>query len=224
MMVLSVIPVMLINDQTHKERVKISLKPYLWDIDQFTIKAAIAEFFIGATFGLIVPFMNVFFVYKFNASREFFSSIEASAFLLTILLTLGAPYLAESLGVMRSIIFGRFLIIVAILIMTFTSMPFVGAGAYWAYKALFNASQSLWFAFAMTHALQKDKAPLSSWIEITYQLGLVLTAPVTGYLINAGDFNLAFSFSVCTAIIACVLTWILIAPKQVQPTRNVMQG
>ena len=216
LMVLAVVPVFMIRDQTHLTNKKISLKPYLWGIDRFTVKAAIVEFFIGATFGLIIPFMNVFFLYKFNTSREFYSSIEASAFLLTILITLGAPLLAARLGVIRSVIAGRFLVGSVILILAFTSSPWVGAGAYWFYKAIFSASQSLWFAFAMSHAAPKAKAALSSWIEITFQVALVMAAPLTGYLISSGSFNLAFYLSAGAAIITGILTWILIAPHQIQ--------
>lgn len=208
-MTLGFIPALLIRDTTHLERTKISLAPYLWGIDRFTVKAAIIEFFIGLTFGMIVPFMNVIFLYHLNTSREFYSTIEAVAFIPTILATLVGPVLVMRLGSVRAITVGRLLVPVFLLILALTTAPLLGAATYWAYKALFNMSQSLWFAFATATAARRAKSALSAWLEITFQIGMVIAAPATGYLLARSNYSLPFYVAGASALATVLLTWAL---------------
>ena len=120
-MTLAFFPVLLIRDHTHLEKRKISLAPYLWGIDRFTVKAAIIEFFIGVTFGMIVPFMNIIFLYHLNTTREFYSTVEALAFIPTILFTLVGPILVLRLGSVRAITLGRMLVPAFLLVLAVTT-------------------------------------------------------------------------------------------------------
>jgi len=72
-------PVCFLAPQVRRHERKISLKPYLWGIDSLSVKSAGIELFIGLTLGLIVLFMNLYFVFHLNTSREFFSTVEALA-------------------------------------------------------------------------------------------------------------------------------------------------
>ncbi len=214
LMALAVIPVLMIKDHSHLEKKKISLSPYLWGIDRFTVKAATIELFIGLTFGLIVPFMNIIFLYHLNTTREFYSRVEAFAFIPTMIATLIGPLLALRYGNVRAITFGRFLVPFFLISLAFTFSPILGTGSYLGYKALFSMSQSLWFAFATATATKKSKAALSSWLEITFQVGMVIAAPTTGFLLAKGNFSLPFYMSAAAAVATCVLTWVLINPYE----------
>lgn len=208
-MTLGFLPALLIRDTTHLERRKISLAPYLWGIDRFTIKAAIIEFFIGVTFGMIVPFMNIIFLYRLNTTREFFSSVEALAFIPTILATLVGPVLVLRLGSIRAISLGRLLIPGFLVILALTTAPLIGAASYWAYKALFNMSQSLWFAFATATAARRARTALSAWLEITFQIGMVIAAPTTGFLLARSNYSLPFYIAAAAGLATLLLTWAL---------------
>jgi MFS family permease len=212
LMALAVIPVLMIKDHSHLEKRKISLSPYLWGMDRFTIKAATIEFFIGLTFGMIVPFMNIIFLYHLNTSREFYSTVEAFAFIPVILATLIGPILVARFGNVRAITLGRSLVPVFLIILAFTIQPLLGSASYWSYKALFSMSQSLWFAFAMATASKKSKAALSSWLEITFQIGMVVAAPTTGFLLSKSNYSLPFYVAAGAAVATAVLTWVFMIP------------
>ncbi len=208
-MTLGFFPVLLIIDNTHLEPRKISLAPYLWGIDRFTVKAAIIEFFIGVTFGMIVPFMNIIFLYHLNTTREYYSTVEAFAFIPTIIVTLVGPLLVLRLGSVRAITAGRLLVPVFMIILAMTTAPLLGAMAYWANKALFNMSQSLWFAFATATAARRARTALSAWLEITFQIGMMIAAPTTGYLLARSNYTLPFYVAAAAAVATCILTWVL---------------
>lgn len=206
-LLLAALPVFLIRDTTHLAGRKISLRPYLWGIDRFTVQSAGIEFFIGLTFGLIVPFMNLIFLNHLGSSREFYASVEALAFVPTILLTLFGPYLARKLGIIQAITLGRLLMPLAILVLGLVSLPNLGAGSYWVYLALFRATQSIWFAFTMETAAPSAKTALSAWLGITFQLGMMISAPLTGLLLAQSDYLLPFMLSAGAALVTAGLTW-----------------
>lgn len=209
---LALIPVFMIADFQHTQKGKISLKPYLWGVDKFLVKSALIEFFLGFTHGLIVPFINIFFLFYLNTSREYYSWVEAIAFIPIISATLIGPLLATKYGNIKTIIVARFFIPILFLSFITSISHFIGTGSYLGYRAIFTMSQSLWFAFAMAVISNKSKAALSAWLQITFQVGIILAAQITGNLLNRGNYTLPFILAASGAVVSSLLTWILIYP------------
>lgn len=209
---LALIPVFMIVDHQHTQKRNISLSPYLWGVDKFTIKSALIEFFLGFTHGLIVPFINIFFLFFLNTTREYYSWVEAVAFIPVISATLLGPLLAMRFGNIKTIIFSRFFIPIALLSFILPFGPFIGTASYLSYRAIFSMSQSLWFAFAMATVSNKSKAALSAWLQITFQVGIILAAQITGALLNQANFTLPFILAASGAVVSSFLTWFLIYP------------
>jgi len=203
---LAVIPALMIRDKKPQQRKRISLHPYLWGIDRFTVQTATVELFIGLTMGLIAPFMNVFYIYRLGTSREFFGTVAALAVVPTMIATALGPTIAKRLGNIGTVRAARFLVPLATLLMALTANPFLGTGAYWAYRALFMMSQSIWFVFVMEAAAHRAKAATSAWLEITFWLGMGLAARVTGSLLSRSDYVLPFYLSSAAAVVTAALT------------------
>lgn len=212
--ILSLLPVLFIQDHTHLEKKKISLSPYLWGIDGFTIRAAVVEFFLGLTFGLTFPFMNVIFLYHLNTSREFFSAIEAAAFIPVMAAILLGPLLARKIGLIPSVSLGRLLAVPVLVALAFFTLPMAAVGSYWVFKALFMMTQSIWFAFVMAAATKKAKAAVSAWLEITFQLGLIISAPTAGFLIARGDYDASIFLAAGMVALAGLLSWVFMAKRE----------
>jgi MFS family permease len=202
----SSLPAFLIRDATPRQRKKISLYPYMWGIDRFTVQVATVEFFIGLTMGLTNPFMNIFYIYRLGTSREFFSNVSALALFPTMLATALGPYIARRLGNLGAVRAARFLIPLSTLAMALTTNRFLGTGAYWAYGALFMMSQSVWFVFVMDTAAPRAKAAASAWLEITFWIGMGLAAQITGALLAKSNYVLPFFAATAAAVVAAVLT------------------
>ena len=209
---LALIPVFMIVDNQHTLKENISLSPYLWGVDRFLVKSALIEFFLGFTHGLIVPFINIFFLFFLNTTREYYSWVEAIAFIPVISATLIGPLLAVKFGNIKTIIFSRFMIPIIFLSFLLPFNRIIGTGSYLGYRAIFSMSQSLWFAFAMAAATNKSKAALSAWLQITFQIGIILAAQITGSLLNQANFTLPFILAATGAVVSSFLTWFLIYP------------
>ncbi len=209
---LAVLPVLRLNAPpiAPERRHKISLSPYLWGIERFTIESSAVELFIGLTLGLVVPFMNIFFIYNLGVSREAFSTVIALSVIPVTLMTIFGPLLAFRVGRRRTITVSRYLIPITTLILAVTTDALVGTGAVWAYRALFTMSQALWFAYAMERASARSKMATSAWLEITFWLGQGLAALVTGSLLARSNYTLPFYLSTGAALITALLThWIV---------------
>lgn len=217
--ILAAFPTLWIRDNAPPEKKKISLYPYLWGMDRFTAIGSVIEFFIGLSLGLVVPFMNLYFIYHLSSSREFFSTVEALAWAPVTAALMLAPLLANRLGPARFITLTRFMVPVSVLILAFTRQPAVASASYWSYRALFSVSQSVWFALAMASSARKARGALSAWLEITFQMGMALAALVTGMLIARSNYSLPFVFSSIAAAITGVLTYFFIATPRKQASK-----
>jgi MFS family permease len=215
---LATLPILFIEKQVpRRKEVRISLQPYLWGVDAFTLKVATVELFIGLTMGLVSPFMNLYFIEHLGTSREFYSTIAALLFLPSTVFTVVGPALAVRFGTLRTVVASRLLIPLTTLILAFTGAPLVGTGAYWGYQALLSMSQSLWFAFVMEAASPKAKVATSAWLEITYWLGQGIAALVTGSLLAEANYVLPFLLSSGAAVTMGVLTQLFVGGRDAVP-------
>ncbi len=204
---------------TQQHRSKISLSPYLWGIERFTVESSAVELFIGLTLGLVAPFMNIFFIYNLGTTREFFSAITALNVIPVTFTTLLGPMLALRLGRRRTITASRYIIPFTTLALALTSNAFFAAGAFWSYRALFSMSQALWFAYAMERATARSKMATSAWLEITFWIGQGFAALVTGALLGQSNYTLPFYLSTGAALVTAALTQFVVrTPK---PTAQV---
>ena len=198
----SLLPITLIHDHRINKKKKISLYPYLWGIDRFTVQSALVSLFVGLGLGLTSPFLNIYFIYHLGASREFFSTISALAIIPITAATALAPLLAARIGRVTAVTILRCLIPSAMITMALTSYPLLGAAAFWIYRALFSMSQPLSFAFTMDAAAQKAKAAVSAWLNVTFWLGIGIAAPITGLLLARSSYGLPFYLSSIAIVLA----------------------
>ncbi|MBN1261595.1 MAG: MFS transporter [Anaerolineae bacterium] len=214
LLLLAVVPILFITPPpTHPRKGKISLHPYLWGIDGFTVRSAAVELFIGVTLGLVYPFMNLYFIYHLGVGREYYGTVAALLFIPTTIAALLGPALASRFGTARTVVASRYMIPITTLLMALTTVPWLGAGGFWAYRGLFSMSQSLWFAFVMKKAAERAKSAVSAWLEITFWLGQALAALVTGSLLADSNYVLPFYLSTAAALITGILTQVFIGSR-----------
>jgi len=164
------------------------------------------ELFVGLTMGMIIPFMNVFYLYRLGTSREFFGNVAALAVLPVMLATIIGPAIAKRLTNIGAVRAARWLIPASMLLMAATTNAYLGTAGYWAYRALFVMSQSIWFAFVIDTAAPRGKAAASAWLEITFWIGMAIAAPATGFLLARQSYTLPSLLSAAAAVVTGFLT------------------
>ena len=209
---LAALPAMWIQEPECVKQRKVSLAPYLWGIDRFTVHQAITSLFVGLSLGTIYPFMNVYFVHHLGTSREFFGTIAALAIVPSTLATAIAPALARRLDNVRAVTLLRFLTIAAITAMAWIAHPLLGMLAYWVQRSLFITAQPLSFAFAMDTAKKETKPAVSAWLNVTFWLGNAVAAPITGSLIARSNYVTPFLLAAAAIFLAGLLNQVYFGP------------
>jgi MFS family permease len=185
---LSLLPLSQLREPRTVSHRKISLYPYLNGMDRFTRQQALVSLFVGLSFGTLMSFANVYFVYGLKTSREFFGTISALTVVPITLATALGPAIANRLGTVKAVSWLRYAIPVSLLTLALTRNPWVATFAYWGQRALAMTSQPLSFAFAMEEASPKAKTAVSAWLNVTFWLGIGISAPVTGHFIARSDY------------------------------------
>jgi len=186
----AVLPVIKVKDLPVGHRRKISLKPYLWGLDRFTIFQAIVSLFVGLGLGVVNPFMNIIFVYRLETTLEFFATVSALVLIPSLIVTSLGPLLAKVIGSVRSVTYMRSTAAASLVGLAITSNPWLGSLYFWAVKSFTGGSQPLSFAFAMRAAKPKAKSAAAAWLNVTFWLGNGIAANLGGAFIMQSNYKL----------------------------------
>jgi len=221
---LAMLPYLRTLDPARPTERRISLYPYLWGIDRFTLQQAAVSLFVGLSLGVIAPFRNLYFICHLGTTREFFGTVAALTILPTIVGTVLGPMIARRVGNVRAVTLLRSLIAGAVVTMAWTTYPWLGALAYWTSRALFTVTQPLSFAFAMDKAGRKAKPAVSAWLNVTFWLGNAVAAPITGSFIAQSNYTLPFYLSAVAILAAGVSNQLFFGPLTARLGRKVQLG
>jgi len=211
------IPLFFMDEDKPTAHKEISLSPYLKGIDANTVKFAAVELFVGFGLAFVALFLNVIFVYYFNSSVEMYGFMSAVLVIPAIFFLFTGPSIAEKITGLGVVLISRFLSIFLTLSVVLTQNALIGGGAYILYRALLGLAQSLWFAFAISLATKRSRMATSTWLEITFQLGLGIAALVGGRLIASESYLMLGILSSAATAVSFLLTYLFFGQKKAQP-------
>jgi MFS family permease len=222
----AVLPLSLIHGHGPRPRVKLSLRPYLWGMDRFTRRLAIIEGCLGVSMGLVMPFQNLYFIYHLGSSREFFGTVSALSIVPGTIATALGPAAAAAAGAVQAFGAMRLLMPLPLVLMAWTTQPWLGSLAFWFQRVLFVASQPIAFAFAMKQSSPQAKAAASAWLNITFWVGQAAMAPLAGWWIARSNFAATFYLSSVAALLAgvCTFVWFGAIQNQVSTKASSVHG
>ena len=184
---------------------KISLAPYLWGINRFTVQTGGISLFVGLSLGLTGPFMNIYFLYHLGASREYFGVVSALSIIPSLISTTTGPLLARKIGATRSATLLRGLVPFFCINLALTTAAWSGTISYWLINALNIAAQPLTFAFAMRAARPVDRAAVTAWLNATFWLGVAIAAPLAGGFIDQANYQAPLFIAGGSILVAALL-------------------
>ena len=209
---IGVFPFFFITEERVTIGAKISLAPYFWGMDRFTIQQAVVSLFVGLGIGLINPFMNIYYVYHLGTTREFFGVVSALVIFPAMAATLVAPILANKAGSVRIVTVVRLIIPAFILTLVFTTNRWLGTLGYWGTSILTTMSQPLSFAFAMMVASPRTKPAASAWLNVTFWLGVGLSAPLAGTFMAQSNYQAPLMVAAAAMFIAGLVNDLFFRP------------
>ena len=220
LIVLGSVPMYFVDEDRPDPDQDISLAPYLKGMDANTVKFALIEFFIGASLAFVGSFLNIIFIYYFDSTLELYGTTMAVLVIPTILFLFLGPTIAKKLGNLRTVLISRVLAAVLAFFVVLTANAYIGSGAFILYRSVMGFAQSLWFSFAISVATRRSRMATSTWLEITFQIGMGFAALTGGYLIGQGAYKLLGTISAISMVICFVLTYIFFGKKYLKPLKG----
>lgn len=171
--------------------------------------------FLSLGGGLIVPFFNVFFQEELGASTAVVGVSRAVGITVTVMGSLGAPWLGGRLGLVWAVIIARLLSAPFLLLMGLS--PFLAlAVAFFALRTfMVYMSDPLHTDFSMRIVPPEIRGTANSLTFMSWNITLGLGGWLGGRLITAYGYELPFILGSIITVVAAAVYWLAFREYQV---------
>jgi MFS family permease len=146
-------------------------------------RLALNYFLIGSGAGLVIPFFNLYFAQRYDASSAQIGAYFSGSQVITALAAIGAPVLARRYGLLKTVT-----------VLQLSSLPFlvtlglettlaVSVVAFWVRACLMQAASPLLNAFAMEAVPPALRARTAGLTNTVWHLGWAASASLAGWII-----------------------------------------
>jgi len=170
-------------------------------VKKFTAVHATISF--GA--GMFLPFMNTYFLRKFNAGPDLTGIIFSLANIVVIFGLIYAPTLANKMGMEKSIIFTRIMSFPLFFIMAFVPSIWIVAIAYMARNTLQQMSNPLKNSFLMESISRETRASANGVLNAFGEGARAIGMFLAGYIIVGLGYESIFMIALIFYIISASL-------------------
>ncbi len=187
-------------------------------------KILIPTLFISIGAGLFIPFMNVFFRVVHGQSDQVIGTLFAWGSLAMGIGLMIAPPIAERLGKIQLVMLTQGLAIPFMILLGFSPVFGMSAGAYYIRMALMNMSNPIYQTFIMEQVDATSRATVASLYSMVWSFGRAFSPSISGWLQVTYGFDPVFGGAIVLYAIAITLYWVFfLRPVQKRETLT-LQG
>jgi MFS family permease len=161
----------------------------------------------GLGAGLVIPYFNVFFVQRLQATSALFGLIDGGANAATALLTLVAPWLAARLGRMRAIVLTRLLSIPLLLTIGLVGILPLAALLYPFRQGIMDMSNGVLQVYSMEVVEERHRGLANSAYQVAFQVPWALAATLGGLLIAHFGYTPPFLLTAFCYMLGITVLW-----------------
>jgi MFS family permease len=179
--------------EEQKPKIDDSLKRNLILIFHFSF----ASLLIGLGSGLVIPYLNLYFANRFDASNSFIGLILSLGSGMTAVAMLIGPVLVKKVGKVRALILFQIVSIPFLILTAYTTSLLLASIGFLVRQALMNAGNPIQSAVAMEIVSDKYKGLANSINQTVFQLGWATMGPIAaGLVISFGSYwGYAYAFT-----------------------------
>ncbi|WP_391117216.1 MFS transporter [Psychrobacillus sp. L3] len=181
-----------------------------------------ANLLIGTGSGLVIPYLNLYFSNRFDASNSYVGLILSLGSAMTAVAMLMGPALVKKVGQVRALVIFQLLSIPFLFLTGYTTSLVVASIGFLLRQALMNAGNPIQSAIAMDLVHDKYKGLANSVNQMVFNLGWATMGPVSTGLVMAYGFywGYAYTFTITGIlyIIASTYFYILFGRKKIGTT------
>ena len=187
-----------------------SLRRYLGARDWKTVsRLMIPHFIIGMGAGLVIPFLNLYFLQRFGLESDAIGQIFSGGSLFTAAGYLIGPALAKRIGLIKTVVVTQFLSIPFFLILAFSHNLNLSIVAFLLRGSLMNMAWPMYINFAMELVPEKDQAGTNSVLSLAWNSSWMVSANLGGIMIETSGFTMVMLTTVALYLAATSTAWVL---------------
>lgn len=169
----------------------------------------IAQLVIGTGSGLVIPYLNLYFANRFDASNSYIGFILAIGSAMTAVAQLIGPIVVKKVGEVKAIIFFQYASIPFLLLTAFTTNLWVASIGFLFRQALMNAASPIQSAVAMDIVHDKYKGLANSVNQMVFQVGWASMGIPATYLVTAfgSYYGYVYTFVITSVLYLAASTY-----------------
>ena len=177
----------------------------------------IANLLIGTGSGLVIPYLNLYFANRFEASNSYVGLIIALGSAMTAVAMLIGPLLVKKVGKVRALVIFQLLSIPFLFLTAFTNSLLIASIGFLMRQALMNAGNPIQSAIAMDVVHNKYKGLANSVSQMVFNIGWATMGLPAAWLVTTyGDYwGYAYAFSItgCLYLIASTYFYLVFSRR-----------
>ncbi|WP_040447566.1 MFS transporter [Ktedonobacter racemifer] len=167
----------------------------------------LVQVLIGLGAGLLLPYLNVYFVYQLGVSSALFGLLDGGANMISALLSLIAPWLAIRIGKINTITLTRLISIPLLFTIGITPFLPLAAALFLFRRGAMNMSAGIFQVFSMEAVPREHRGLANSTYQASYQVAWAVSAPVGGLIIARVGYLPVFIGAAILYLLATVILW-----------------
>lgn len=167
----------------------------------------LVQVLIGLGAGLLLPYLNVYFVYQLGVSSALFGLLDGGANMISALLSLIAPWLAIRMGKINTITLTRLISIPLLFTLGITPFLPLAAALFLFRRGTMNMSAGIFQVFSMEAVPREYRGLANSTYQASYQVAWAVSAPVGGLIIARVGYLPVFIGAAILYLLATVILW-----------------
>jgi MFS family permease len=179
---------------------------------------AVAQMMIGFGAGLVIPYLNVYFSDRFDASNTSIGLVVSLGQAATAIAMFIGPMIVRRLGEVKSVVFLQLSSIPFLLITGFTTNFYLASTGFLFRQALMNAGNPIQMSIMMEKVEDSMKGLANSVGQMVFMLGWAVMGPVSTAIVaaNGSYWGYAYVFSITATlyIIGSVYFYLVFSPKK----------
>ena len=178
----------------------------------------VANLLIGTGSGLVIPYLNLYFANRFDASNTYIGIILSLGSAMAAVAMLLGPALVKKVGKVKALVIFQLLSIPFLFITGYTNSLIIASIAFLMRQALMNAGNPIQSAIAMELVQDKYKGLANSVNQMVFNVGWASTGAIsTGLVMTFGFYwGYAYTFTITGIlyIIASTYFYLLFGRKK----------
>lgn len=221
---ISLVPVLMIHEKRkikEKSKARFNLR-VSFQVNKQSLKIiglfAVAQMMIGFGAGLVIPYLNVYFSDRFDASNTSIGIVISLGQAATAIAMFIGPMIVRRLGDVKSVVVLQLCSIPFLLITGFTNNYYLASTGFLFRQALMNAGNPIQMSIMMDKVEDSMKGLANSVGQMIFMLGWAVMGPVSTAIVaaNGSYWGYAYVFSITAVlyIVGSVYFYLVFAPKK----------